>query len=163
MLGDKPYLSYAMHSARDMTGIVYSTNPWCQSGNLTHCGHMHHRTWSKLVQIMACCLTAPSHYLNQCWRIITEALWLLLEGNFTGSTVGTPYNTAPYITDSNIAPLGHGSQNSWSKLWIPVVKSASVRVILREKVSPRREFMVAPTSIWEHNGSRGTTPRGLTV
>ena len=44
-------------------------------------------------------------------------------------TVGTPYNTAPYITGSNIARLGHGSQNSWSQLWIPIVKSATVRVI----------------------------------
>ena len=24
---------------------------------------------------MACCLTAPSHYLNQCWRIIKGVLW----------------------------------------------------------------------------------------
>ena len=30
---------------------------------------------STLVQVMACCLTAPSHYLNQCWLIITEVLW----------------------------------------------------------------------------------------
>ena len=26
-----------------------------------------HRTWSTLVQVMAWCLRAPSHYLNQCW------------------------------------------------------------------------------------------------
>ena len=24
---------------------------------------------------MACCLTAPSHYLNQCWLIISKVLW----------------------------------------------------------------------------------------
>ena len=24
---------------------------------------------------MACCLTAPSHYLNQCWCLISEVLW----------------------------------------------------------------------------------------
>ena len=34
----------------------------------------HHRTWSTLVQVMTCCLTAPSHYMNQCWLIISEAL-----------------------------------------------------------------------------------------
>ena len=28
------------------------------------------RYWSTLTQVMACCLTAPSHYLNQCWLII---------------------------------------------------------------------------------------------
>ena len=26
-----------------------------------------HKTWSTLVQVLACCLTAPSHYLIQCW------------------------------------------------------------------------------------------------
>ena len=33
------------------------------------------RPWSTLVQVMACCLTAPSHYLNQCWLIISKVLW----------------------------------------------------------------------------------------
>ena len=27
-----------------------------------------HRSGSTLAQVMACCLTAPSHYLNQCWQ-----------------------------------------------------------------------------------------------
>ena len=31
-----------------------------------------HRSGSKLAQVMACCLTAPSHYLNQCWLIISQ-------------------------------------------------------------------------------------------
>ena len=30
---------------------------------------------STSVQIMACCLTAPSHYPNQCWLIITKVQW----------------------------------------------------------------------------------------
>ena len=34
-----------------------------------------HRSGSTLSQVMACCLTAPSHYLNQCWLIICEVLW----------------------------------------------------------------------------------------
>ena len=33
------------------------------------------RSWSTLVQVMACCLTAPSHYLNRCWFIICKVLW----------------------------------------------------------------------------------------
>ena len=37
---------------------------------------------STLVQVMAYCLTAPSHYLNQCWLIISEVKWLSYEGNF---------------------------------------------------------------------------------
>ena len=30
------------------------------------------RCESTLAQVMACCLMAPSHYLNQCWLIISE-------------------------------------------------------------------------------------------
>ena len=33
------------------------------------------RSWSALAQVMACCLTAPSHYLNHCWLIISKVLW----------------------------------------------------------------------------------------
>ena len=29
------------------------------------------RCGSTLAQVMACCLTAPSHYMNQCWLIIS--------------------------------------------------------------------------------------------
>ena len=42
-----------------------------------------HRSGSTLAQVLACCLTAPSHYLNQCWLIISEVFWYSHEGNFT--------------------------------------------------------------------------------
>ena len=38
------------------------------------------RTESTLLQLMACCLTAQSHYLNQCWLIISKVLWHSSEG-----------------------------------------------------------------------------------
>ena len=41
---------------------------------------------STLVQIMACCLTAPSHYLNQCWLIISKVEWHSSKGKFTRDT-----------------------------------------------------------------------------
>ena len=34
------------------------------------------------LQIMACCLTAPSHYLIQCWLIINGVLWHLPKQKF---------------------------------------------------------------------------------
>ena len=37
---------------------------------------------STLVQVMACCLTAPSHYLNQCWLVITKVQWCSSGSNF---------------------------------------------------------------------------------
>ena len=42
-----------------------------------------HRSGSTLAQVMACCLTTPSHYLNQCWLIISKVQWHSLECNFT--------------------------------------------------------------------------------
>ena len=39
-----------------------------------------HKSGSTLAQVMACCLTAPSHYLNQCWLIIIKVLWHSSEG-----------------------------------------------------------------------------------
>ena len=44
-----------------------------------------HSSGSTLAQVMAGCLTAPSHYLNQCWLLISEALWHLPGSNFTAS------------------------------------------------------------------------------
>ena len=38
-----------------------------------------------LIQIIACCMMAPRHYLNQCCIIISKSLWHLPEGNFTGN------------------------------------------------------------------------------
>ena len=33
----------------------------------------HHRSGSTVVQVMACCLTAPNHQLFQCWLLISKA------------------------------------------------------------------------------------------
>ena len=43
----------------------------------------HHKSGSTLAQVMACCLRAPSHYLNQCWLIISKVQWHSSECNFT--------------------------------------------------------------------------------
>ena len=42
-----------------------------------------HSCRSTLVQLMAWCLAAPSHYLNQCWLIINKVQWYSADGNFT--------------------------------------------------------------------------------
>ena len=34
-----------------------------------------HKPVSTWAQVMARCLTAPSHYLNQCWHIISKVHW----------------------------------------------------------------------------------------
>ena len=47
----------------------------------THCGLVTHKSESTLAQVMACCLMAPSHYLNQCWLIISKVRWHPSESN----------------------------------------------------------------------------------
>ena len=44
------------------------------------------RSGSTFAQVMACCLTAPSHYLNQCWLIVSKVQRHSSEGNFTIDT-----------------------------------------------------------------------------
>ena len=46
----------------------------------------HWRSWSTLLQVMACCLTAPSHYMKQRWIIISKVQRHSSEGNFTINT-----------------------------------------------------------------------------
>ena len=41
----------------------------------------YHRSGSKLVQVMTCCLMAPPHYLNQCLLIINTVQRQSQEGN----------------------------------------------------------------------------------
>ena len=47
------------------------------------------RSGSMLAQVMACCLTAPSHYLKQCWLIITKEQWHSSDGSFTRDAPAT--------------------------------------------------------------------------
>ena len=43
---------------------------------------------STLAQVMAWCLTAATHYLNQCWLMISEMLWHPPDSNFIPSPQG---------------------------------------------------------------------------
>ena len=54
---------------------------------LTHCGPVtpfgsRNLGQHQLTQVMACCLTALSHYLHQCWVLISEVLWHSPKSNF---------------------------------------------------------------------------------
>ena len=57
---------------------IYFTNSlWPTDAIWRHwCGYT-------LAQVMAWCLMAPSHYLNQCWLLMNEVLWYSSESNST--------------------------------------------------------------------------------
>ena len=45
---------------------------WCLNSLWPSDARWWQRSGSTMAHVMACCLTAPSHYLNQCWLIISE-------------------------------------------------------------------------------------------
>ena len=52
------------------------------------------RSGSTLAQVMACCLTAPSHYLNQCWLFIRKVQWYSSEDNFRSDISATNHEVS---------------------------------------------------------------------
>ena len=59
----------------------------CHSDD-SHCGPVT-PYGSTMAQVMACCLTAPSHYLSDCWLLISRVQWYSPEGNFIRDTPAT--------------------------------------------------------------------------
>ena len=70
--------------------MLSAKRPWSSTdfkvNSLWHTdARWHHRSGSTLGQLVACCLTAPSHYLKQCWHLLSDILWHSRGGNFTAS------------------------------------------------------------------------------
>ena len=82
-------------------------------------------TESTLAQVMACCLTAPSHHLNQSWLIISEVLWHSLEGIIMRRSGllpdGTKPSPEPILTYHQWGPVafigGHYHEKIWLVAW----------------------------------------------
>ena len=65
---------------------------------------------------MACCLTAPSHHLNQCWMIISEVQWHSYQGNFTrDASTMNHWNPFENYTSKISFKFPRGQ---WVKLWL---------------------------------------------
>ena len=67
-----------------------------------------HKSGSPLAQVMACCLTAPNHYLNQCWQLINEVSWHSHGRNFTASI--RPYILSLGIIRLELPPYPRGKK-----------------------------------------------------
>ena len=66
--------------------------------------------WSltTLAQVMACCLMAPSHYLNQCWLIISKVLWQAPVGHFKRDT---PSINWQHLCENCLSKISRKSQS----------------------------------------------------
>ena len=67
------------------------------------------RCGSTLAQVMACCLTAPSHYLNQSWLIISKVQRHSSEGDFA---IDTPAINHWNYLQNNLSKISFKSSRS---------------------------------------------------
>ena len=78
-------------------------------------------------QVMACCLLAPNHYLNQCWLLISKLLWHSPESNFIVSAqVAILYNDFENYKLNIIATSPNGQ---WLNLNLMHVASITTQII----------------------------------
>ena len=74
-------------------------------------------TESTLAQVMAWCLTTPSHYLNQCWLIISKALSHSSEGIIMRRSEDTYQSNKieiPFKKNAYKSPRGQWVKSDWS-------------------------------------------------
>ena len=70
-------------------------------------------SWSTMAEVMACCLTAPSNYLNQCWLIMNLMLWHPPENNFIGSSHNI--NSINELKNFNFKIITASPRGQWVK------------------------------------------------
>ena len=74
------------------------SSPWNSLNSLWPSdGIWWHRSGPTLTQVMAWCLTAPSHYLNRCWLLICEVLCLSCKSNFTRKMTSLDWDS-PWVS-----------------------------------------------------------------
>ena len=69
-----------------------------------------HRFGSTMAQVIACCLMAPSHYLNQCLILFDNLLWYSPQVNFWENAQGIYhwYELESYLLNIKTTwPCGH--------------------------------------------------------
>ena len=86
-IGDKPLFEPMLPDS--LTHICGTRGRWV-NGLWSSVAMRQHKSVSTLAQVLACCLRAPSHYLDQYWFIINMALWHSPEeDNFTQNVQDT--------------------------------------------------------------------------
>ena len=73
---------YYLMLGKSMTLMTYMQNVWFFNSLWPGDATWQHRSQSTLAQVMACCLTAPSHCLNQSCLPLGEVLWHSPWSNF---------------------------------------------------------------------------------
>ena len=72
---------------------------------------------STLTQVMACCLMAPSHYMNKCWFIISRVQRHSFEGHFTRYSSHQSIKLAWKWLIWNYFSNSQGSMSQHTEVW----------------------------------------------
>ena len=80
----KGHTKLCLTNMRNILVSVYmSIKLMCNNNVYPRDAVWRHRPGSTFTQVMACCLTAPGYYLNQCWLIICQVMCHSHESNCT--------------------------------------------------------------------------------
>ena len=104
-------------SGRD--DMMWITVDLIHEGAITSDAIWRHRSGSTLAQVMpngTKPLPGPSHYLDQCWLLISEVLWLSSESNLTGNVQPTILYNAFEKCTFKITAISPRCQ--WVDMWL---------------------------------------------
>ena len=111
---------------RFITGICIQIR-WCFLNSLRPSDAIWRQgSMSTLVQVMACCLTAPSHYLPQCWLIISGSSGVLRSISYKLLTNQID-EVSLKVAVLKMIPISPKTQ--WVNWWIEVQVLASAGII----------------------------------
>ena len=105
----------------------------------------HQISLSTLVQVMACCLTAPSHYLNQCWLILSKVQRHSSVGNFTIDTSAISHWN--YL-ENYISKISFKSPRGQ---WVKITGMAALVPLHCQPIWPHLGLMVLLATHWSLN------------
>ena len=101
-----------------------------------------------MLKVMACCVTAPGHYLNQCWLISSEIQWYF-EGN--ASNIFNHHNVFQnyilrYVNFSQ-EPMSYGSvhENHRTHWTFPMARP---KCLMRDFTNLKRIYKAHRTNVW---------------
>ena len=115
-------------------------------------------SWTTLAQVMACCLTAPSHYLNQCWLIIRGVLWHTSESSFAGIAQGID---SGYEFEKDILKnIFKSPRGQWVKCQYTVCKTNKILCIMNHLRPYHWGGWGCEVSCGGHHRPRGKTTTG---
>ena len=141
-----PWLSLMYVKSYKDSYMMYGINSLWPSGAI-----WWHRSGSILAQVMACCLTAPSHHLNQYWFIFKGVLWPSPEGNFIGRLNISIYMI---LKITNLRLQSHFTMDNeliWPDLGWETTFMTSQRACMIEMKQSKRMYSIAyfPSDIIE--------------